>query len=101
MLLRMLLGSNFLSHPTWQTTPFYYRSFGLSPMPSPTLSIRVYLAELNSNFAQDMADLKPDMALFQDWGADGADRMFQEMDWSDMMSWALGPNSAEPDAAFQ
>lgn len=58
------------------------------------------LAEFNNDIAQDIACLRPDMALFQDWGGDNGDPIFQEMDWTNMMSWALSPNSARTEAPF-
>lgn len=57
------------------------------------------LAELNSDIAQELATLRPDMALFQDWTGD--ELSFQEMDWGNMMSWALSPNSARMEQPFQ
>ena len=59
------------------------------------------LAELNSDIAQEIASLRPDMALFQDWITDSGDPIFQEMDWSNMMSWALSPNNVRTEVPFQ
>lgn len=59
------------------------------------------LGELNSDIAQELATLRPDMALFQDWAGDNGEPLFQEMDWGNMMSWALSPNSARAEQPFQ
>ena len=58
------------------------------------------LAELNSDIAQELATLRPDMALFQDWAGENGE-LFQEMDWGNMMSWALSPNNARVEHPFQ
>ena len=59
------------------------------------------LGELNSDIADELASLRPDMALFQDWGGENGDPIFQEMDWTNMMSWALSPGSMGTDGSFQ
>ena len=49
----------------------------------------------------DMGGLRNDMALFEDWAGDGTDRIFQEMDLQNMMSWALSPNDERMETPYQ
>lgn len=62
---------------------------------------RQTLQEGSADIFQDFNAGRADMALFEDWGGDTGESIFQEMDMQNMLSWALSPHNTRTDLAFQ
>jgi hypothetical protein len=57
-------------------------------------------SDMSPNYSMPDMTLRNDLAIFQDWSDDVANRMFQEMDMPNMMSWALSPSALRPDLMY-